>query len=200
MPIPSISFSSSWRSKKNTTSRFRTKKPKRSGRSETSSTTSKAISKQTKAPVKVRTVFVGSDHRGIAVKGVVVETLESHGLRVEDVGTHGEDSVDYPDFAEPVARAVSSGRADRGVLVCGTGIGMSIAANKVPGVRAALVQDVKNAQLSRLHNDANVLVLSGEGLRPESVREIVTTWLSARFEGGRHQRRLTKISRLERGE
>ncbi len=109
----------------------------------------------------------------------------------------GGESVDYPDYAEHVARAVAEGRADRGILLCGTGIGMSIAANKIPGVRAALVHDVTTARMSRLHNDANVLALGGGLLGDRLLRDIVTTWLTTDFEGGRHQRRVDKIARLE---
>jgi ribose 5-phosphate isomerase B len=132
------------------------------------------------------------------VKRVVVETLARLGVRAEDVGPHDDGSVDYPDFAALVAGAVGSGKAERGVLVCGSGIGMSIAANKVAGVRAALVRDVNDARMSRLHNDSNVLVLGGEGADLDRVREIVRTWWQTEFEGGRHVRRIEKISGMER--
>ena len=118
-------------------------------------------------------------------------------MRCIDLGTGGAESVDYPDYAEQVAREVASGHADRGILLCGTGIGMSIAANKVPGIRAALVHDVTTARMSRLHNDANVLALGGGLLGDRLLRDIVTAWLTTDFEGGRHQRRLDKIARLE---
>lgn len=129
---------------------------------------------------------------------MVIEALAELGVNVEDAGPEGEASVDYPDYAAAVGRAVSSGRADCGILVCGTGIGMSIAANKISGVRAALVRDVRDAEMSRLHNDANVLVLGAEGAEPERVREIVRAWWKTSFEGGRHARRISKISDLER--
>jgi ribose 5-phosphate isomerase B len=145
------------------------------------------------------TAVVGSDHRGLDVKRVVVETLENLGVRVQDLGTTGEDSVDYPDFALRVAETVGAGNTQRGVLVCGTGIGMSIAANKVDGVRAALVRDERGAEMSRLHNDANVLVLGADGASPERVRGIVEVWWRTRFEGGRHARRISKITEIERG-
>ncbi len=122
------------------------------------------------------------------------------GVRCIDLGPAGEASVDYPDYAEAVARSVVAGRADRGILLCGTGIGMSIAANKIPGVRAALVHDVTTARMSRLHNDANVLALGGGMIGERLLREIVTVWLTTDFEGGRHQGRLDKIARLEQTE
>jgi ribose 5-phosphate isomerase B len=131
---------------------------------------------------------------------VVVTTLAELGVRCIDLGPAGDASVDYPDYAEAVAQSVVSGKADRGILLCGTGIGMSIAANKVPGVRAALVHDVTTARMSRLHNDANVLALGGGLLGERLLREIVTVWLTTEFEGGRHQRRLDKIARLEHTE
>jgi ribose 5-phosphate isomerase B len=142
--------------------------------------------------------IVGSDHRGVAAKRVVIETLRDLGVHVDDVGTYSGDSVDYPDFAAMVGEPVGAGRVDRGVLVCGSGIGMSIAANKIAGVRAALVRDVEDARLSRLHNDANVLVLGGDRADPEAVRQIVRTWWTTDFEGGRHARRVSKIAELER--
>jgi RpiB/LacA/LacB family sugar-phosphate isomerase len=132
------------------------------------------------------------------VKRLVIETLRDLGVQVEDAGPSGDESVDYPDYAATVARAVGSGRADCGVLVCGTGIGMSIAANKIPGVRAALVRDVHDAEMSRLHNDSNVLVLGADSAEPEQVRQIVRAWCLTEFEGGRHARRVEKISDLER--
>jgi ribose 5-phosphate isomerase B len=128
---------------------------------------------------------------------VVVAALAELGVRCLDLGPAGEGSVDYPDYAEAVARSVVAGKADRGILLCGTGIGMSIAANKVPGVRAALVHDVTTARMSRLHNDANVLALGGGLLGERLLREIVAVWLTTEFEGGRHQGRLDKIGRLE---
>lgn len=132
------------------------------------------------------------------MKRVVIDTLRSLGASVEDAGAEGEEPVDYPDYAAVVARAVGTQRVDFGVLVCGTGIGMSIAANKVPGVRAALVRDARDAEMSRRHNDANVLVLGAEGADSERVREIVHTWWQTDFEGGRHARRIAKIDDMER--
>lgn len=126
--------------------------------------------------------------------------LAELGVSGDDLGSDGSESVDYPDYAAKVARRVASGKADRGILLCGTGIGMSIAANKVSGVRAALVHDVTTARMSRLHNDANVLALGGGLLGERLLREIVAVWLSTEFEGGRHRRRLDKIARIEHAE
>jgi ribose 5-phosphate isomerase B len=143
-------------------------------------------------------VVVGSDHAAVAAKSIVVDALKELGVRVDDVGSDGRESVDYPDYAAEVARNVASGKADRGILLCGTGIGMSIAANKVEGVRAALAHDVTTARMSRLHNDANVLALGGGLLGERLLREIVSVWLATEFEGGRHQRRVEKIAAIER--
>jgi len=141
--------------------------------------------------------LVASDHAGVAAKKIVVDELRASGIDVRDLGPEDTTSVDYPDYAEAVARGVAAGDAERGVLLCGTGIGMSIAANKVDGIRAALVHDVTGAVLSREHNDANVLVLGGGVLGERLIRDIVRTWINTRFEGGRHQRRLDKIGAIE---
>jgi RpiB/LacA/LacB family sugar-phosphate isomerase len=127
----------------------------------------------------------------------VIDVLRELGVRVQDAGAHSEESVDYPDFAALVGEAVAGGQADRGVLVCGTGIGMSIAANKISGVRAALVRDVADAKLSRQHNDANVLVIGGDRSDARAIRDIVRAWWDAEFEGGRHGRRISKIAGME---
>ncbi|HHS97101.1 MAG TPA: ribose 5-phosphate isomerase B [Chloroflexi bacterium] len=145
-------------------------------------------------------IAVGADHGGYSLKEAVVRYLIAEGHQVEDVGTHDETSTDYPDYAVQVARAVAEGRADLGVLVCGTGIGMSIAANKVRGVRAALATDCYMARMAREHNDANVLCLGGRVLGTGSALEIVRAFLEARFAGGRHARRVGKIEAIERGE
>jgi len=126
-----------------------------------------------------------------------VDELRACGADVRDLGPADTSSVDYPDYAEAVARGVAAGEADLGVLLCGSGIGMSIAANKVDGIRAALVHDVTGAALSRQHNNANVLVLGGGMLGERLIREIVRTWLHSGFDGGRHQQRIDKISRIE---
>jgi ribose 5-phosphate isomerase B len=141
---------------------------------------------------------VGSDHGGLEVKAAVVALLEQRGATVTDAGTDGPASVDYPDFGMKVAGMVSRGEADQGVLVCGTGIGMSIVANKYPGVRAALVTDEFMARMARQHNNANVLVLGGRVVDVPTAGRLVSAWLDATFEGGRHQGRLDKIAALER--
>ena len=142
-------------------------------------------------------ISIGSDHRGFQAKAKLLQILEKSGHEVVDEGTHGSESVDYPDFASAVARKVSTGDADRGVLVCSTGIGMAITANKFPGVRAANCHDEVTAELSRLHNDANVLCLSGDLLGEQRIDRMVEIWLNTEFEGGRHARRVDKISALE---
>jgi ribose 5-phosphate isomerase B len=142
-------------------------------------------------------IALGSDHGGLVLKEAVKKLLEERGLLLEDCGTDNGNSVDYPDFGEKVAQLVSSGRAELGVLVCGTGIGMSIVANKFPKVRAALVTDTFMARMAKEHNNANILVLGGRVLDEQEAREMVTTWLDATFEGGRHQGRLDKITKLE---
>jgi ribose 5-phosphate isomerase B len=143
-------------------------------------------------------IVLGSDHAGVQLKAAIAEHLRQLGQEVEDVGTHDESSCDYPDYAEKVGQAVTSGRAERGVLICGTGVGISISANKVPGVRAALCGDTFTARMSREHNDANVLCLGARVVGTGLALDIVSTWLGAAFEGGRHQRRLDKIASLER--
>jgi len=143
-------------------------------------------------------LVIASDHGGIELKEAIKGALTSRGLSLQDLGTISTESVDYPDFGEKVARAVSSGSAERGILICGTGIGMSIVANKFPGVRAALVTDEFTAQMSREHNDANILVLGGRVLDSEEASRLVAIWLDTRFEGGRHQRRLDKIAEIEK--
>ncbi|MEJ2182408.1 MAG: ribose 5-phosphate isomerase B [Nitrospirota bacterium] len=142
-------------------------------------------------------IAIGCDHAAVEMKDAVAALLRASGVQVEDMGTRGKDSVDYPDFGERVARAVASGEADRGILICGTGIGMSIVANKVPAVRAALCNEPLSARMSRLHNDANVLVMGARLIGPAMAADIVRTWLETPFEGGRHALRLEKITRME---
>jgi ribose 5-phosphate isomerase B len=142
-------------------------------------------------------IAIGSDHRGFEAKTRIVSVLHQLGHEVYDVGTHNRDSTDYPDFAFEVARAVSEGRAERGILICGTGIGMCIAANKVRGVRAAPCHDCITAEMSRRHNDANVLCLSADLLGEELTERMVRIWLETPFDGGRHARRVEKIIRFE---
>lgn len=137
---------------------------------------------------------IGADHGGFELKRDVVAFLQTiKGIEVSDLGTSGKESVDYPDFGKKVAEAVTTGAADRGILICGTGIGMSITANRFPKVRAALCHDHFTAQMSRLHNDANILVMGERVIGKGVALEIVKTWLETEFEGGRHQLRLSKI-------
>ena len=143
-------------------------------------------------------IVIGSDHAGLELKEEIKSLLETGGYEITDVGTNSPASVDYPDFGFEAARLVASGAADRGILVCGTGIGMSIAANKVKGVRAALIHDLYTAIQSRKHNDANVLVLGGRVTGRGLAEEIVKVWLSTEFEGGRHLGRIKKIEAFEK--
>lgn len=136
---------------------------------------------------------IGADHGGIHLKEVVIRCLEQHQIPFVDVGTNGEASVDYPDFAAKVASGVANGDFERGILICGTGIGMSIAANKFYGVRAALCHNTFTARMSRAHNDANILVLGERVTGTGVAEEIVNVWLETPFEGGRHARRVEKI-------
>ena len=144
-------------------------------------------------------IRIGSDHAGFELKESVRAHLESSGHDVVDLGAHSPDSVDYPDFAQLVGRAVAAGDADFGVLVCGTGLGMAIAANKVHGVRAVQVTDPEFAKMARAHNDANVLTLAGRYTDPATAAIIVDTFLSTPFDSGRHQRRVDLIARIESG-
>ena len=143
-------------------------------------------------------ILLGSDHGGLELKNEIKSLLTENGIPCEDLGTSNGDSVDYPDFGERVARRVSNGSAEKGILVCGTGIGMSIVANKFPGVRAALATDVFMATMAKEHNNANILVLGGRVLESATAREMVSAWLDTEFAGGRHQGRLDKIAALER--
>ena len=142
-------------------------------------------------------IAVGADHAGFELKNKIKQWLGQQGIEVRDEGTNSGDSVDYPDYARKVGEDVAEKRADLGILVCGSGIGMSIAANKVPGVRAANVTSEYEAELSRQHNDANVLALGARILSEDEARKIVQKWLQTSFAGGRHQRRVEKISAIE---
>ena len=142
-------------------------------------------------------ILLGSDHGGLELKDAIAAFLTERGIAFEDCGTFDADSVDYPDYAAKVAGAVSRGEAESGILFCGTGIGISIAANKFPNVRAALATDTFMAQMAKEHNNANILVLGGRTTSTEKGREIVAAWLDATFAGGRHQARLDKITALE---
>ncbi len=144
-----------------------------------------------------RRVVLGCDHAGVRLKNRIKEYLKDRGYEVVDVGADGDESVDYPDYASVVARKVSRGEAERGILVCGSGVGMAIVANKYPGVRAVHASDVATAEVSRRHNDTNVLALGARFPLKDPVEEIVRVWLEAEFEGGRHERRLNKIKKIE---
>ncbi len=138
-------------------------------------------------------LIVGSDHAGYPIKEKVSAFLQERGIAVEDVGTYGEESVDYADFGEKVARKVSDGTFERGILICGTGLGMSMVANRFRGVRAALANDLFSAIMSRRHNDSNILVMGGRLIGDMLALQLVETWLDTPFDGGRHQRRVEKI-------
>ena len=145
-------------------------------------------------------IALGADHAGFELKEKIKQYLLEKGITVDDRGTYSPQSVDYPDYAFRVAEEVAAGKAESGILVCGSGIGMSIAANKVHGVRAAHVTSEMEAQLSREHNDANVLAVGGRVLDEGTARKIVERWLSTGFAGGRHQQRVEKITAIEREE
>ena len=143
-------------------------------------------------------VAIGADHAGYRLKEDIKGLLEDLGVDYKDFGTHSTESVDYPDVALPVAQSVADGLFDRGILICGTGIGIGIAANKVKGIRAALVHDTFSAHTSREHNDANILTMGERVIGPGLARDIVTIWLATDFEGGRHERRVEKIMAIEK--
>jgi ribose 5-phosphate isomerase B len=143
------------------------------------------------------TIAIGCDHAGVELKKEILSLLQELQIECVDYGTDTPESVDYPDFGEKVSEAVSSGKIEKGILICGTGIGMSIVANKFPGVRASLCNELFTAKMSRLHNNANVLVLGGRIVGQDLAKEIVRTWVSTPFEGERHNRRLKKITLIE---
>jgi ribose 5-phosphate isomerase B len=138
-------------------------------------------------------IAIASDHAGFELKAALVEDLKAAGLPVLDLGTHSRESVDYPDFGDVLAKAITDGRASRGVLVCGTGIGISIAANRHKGIRAAHCRDTTDARFARLHNDANVIALGARTLGIEVAKDCLHVFLNTAFEGGRHQRRVDKL-------
>ncbi len=142
-------------------------------------------------------ITLASDHAGFDCKSQVLQYLSENQIETTDLGTDGDSSVDYPDYALKVARRISEGLDERGILICGTGIGMSIVANKFPGVRAALCHDLETADASRRHNDANILILGARVLDLDVALSIVALWLKTPFEGGRHQRRLDKLQKIE---
>ncbi|MFD2830672.1 ribose 5-phosphate isomerase B [Corticicoccus populi] len=138
-------------------------------------------------------VIIASDHGGVNLKASVVQKLKDNGVDVTDLGPDNTDSVDYPDYAKPAAQKVASGEFDRGILICGTGIGMSIAANKVKGIRCALVHDTFSAHATREHNNSNMLAMGERVIGPGLADDIVNIWLNTEYEGGRHERRVCKI-------
>lgn len=143
-------------------------------------------------------IAVGNDHRGVGIKHRLLALIKDLGHEGRDMGAAGQASVDYPDFAITVSEAVSTGAVDRGILICGTGHGMCIAANKVCGVRAANCRDIVDAELSRRHNDANVMCLSADLIGEEQIDRMVQSWLATDFEGGRHARRIEKVAAYEK--
>ncbi|MDO8644627.1 MAG: ribose 5-phosphate isomerase B [bacterium] len=142
-------------------------------------------------------IALASDHGGFALKEAVKKVLSEKGVSCDDLGVHSEESVDYPDYAVRVAELVSQNKVDAGILVCGTGLGMSMVANKFKGVRAAVVTDPFSAQMAKEHNNANILCLGGRVTEPKKAEELVLTWLRADYAGGRHDRRLRKIEEIE---
>ncbi len=143
-------------------------------------------------------IAIGSDHAGYLEKENIKKTLDEIGIEYVDLGTNSLDSVDYPDFGKAVGEAVAKGDAEQGIVVCGSGIGISIAANKVKGIRAALAWNAETATLARQHNDANVLAIGARTTPKGTIPEIVKAWFNAKFEGGRHQRRVDEISEIEK--
>jgi len=143
------------------------------------------------------TIAIGCDHAGFELKKEIISLLDDLHVACIDYGTKGHESVDYPDIGEKVSEAISSGKLEKGILICGTGIGMSIVANKFPNVRASLCNDLYTAKMSRLHNDANILVLGGRIVGKDLAKEIVRVWVSTPFEGERHCVRLKKITQIE---
>ena len=147
---------------------------------------------------KKEIIVLGSDHAGFTIKEYIRGILEKRNYPYEDMGVHVKTSADYPDYAEKVALRVRRMKQGRGILMCSTGIGASIAANKIRGIRAALVHSAREARLSVEHNNANILVLGGRSFKREKVKRIITTWLTSKFKGGRHTRRIDKITKLEK--
>ncbi|MCI7402445.1 MAG: ribose 5-phosphate isomerase B [Christensenella sp.] len=142
-------------------------------------------------------IALGCDHGGIVLKPAIKELLENRNIEIVDFGCYTTDSVDYPDFALKVAEAVSTGSVDKGIILCGTGIGISIAANKVKGIRAAVAHDLFTAEMCKKHNNANIISMGGRVVTPELATEMVKVWLDSEFEGGRHTTRVDKITKIE---
>ena len=143
-------------------------------------------------------IAIGADHAGFEIKEKIKQQLEEMNMEVEDLGTNSGDSVDYPDFGAAVGREVASGKADQGIIVCGSGIGIALAANKIQGIRAAQAWNEETARLARQHNDANILSIGARVLPEEEIPKIVRAWFDADFEGGRHAGRVAKITELEK--
>ena len=141
-------------------------------------------------------IALAADHGGFALKETIKEYLRSRGIKIVDLGTHSEESVDYPIYGKACAEAVASGKADRGIVCCGTGIGISIAANKVKGIRCGLCTSVEMAEMTRKHNNANMLAMGGRTTDPDLAIEITKTWLDTEFEGGRHKRRTDMLDEM----
>ena len=142
-------------------------------------------------------IAIGCDHGGIVLKDAVLAVLNEKGIEAEDLGCYTTDSVDYPDYALKVAEEVSQGKADLGIILCGTGIGISIAANKVKGIRAGVAHDLFTAEMTKRHNNANILAMGGRVVSPELAAQMTKVWLETEFEGGRHENRVNKISAIE---
>ena len=142
-------------------------------------------------------IAIGCDHGAYALKEKLIAHLKAEGYETEDFGTYSPESCDYPDFASAAAKAVAEGKCDRGIVLCTTGIGVSIAANKIKGIRCALLSDIMSAQLTRLHNDTNMMALGAGVVGEKLALEIIDTWLDTEFEGGRHQRRVEKMMAYE---
>lgn len=145
-------------------------------------------------------IALGADHGGFCLKEAIIEYLEKNNIEYKDYGCYSESSVDYPIYAKKAADAVTSGEAEKGILCCGTGIGISIAANKVKGIRAAVVTNEFCAEMTRRHNDANILCMGGRVISPEKAVKLTEIFLNTEFEGGRHERRIAQISKIENGE
>ena len=143
-------------------------------------------------------IGIGSDHAGYSAKEYIKKILDESNIKYIDFGTNSEERVDYPDYGEKVALAVKNKKVDRGILVCGSGIGMSMVANRIPGIRGTLAYDKYSAEMSRKHNDSNVLIVGGRTTKPEVIKEMVDVWIKTEFEGGRHQVRLDKIKEMEK--
>ena len=145
----------------------------------------------------MKKIAIASDHGGFDLKKNVISSLKNKGLEIEDLGPSNTDSVDYPDYGVKIAHAILEQRVERGIVICGTGVGMSIVVNRFPGIRGTLCSDVYTAKMCREHNDSNILIMGGRVIRKDLALEIVGIWLKTNFEGGRHQRRLDKINQID---